>query len=51
LLKAATPVSGSYGSGHLIETSLLTVLLLDDGRVFAGAVTPAVLEQAASSAR
>jgi outer membrane lipoprotein-sorting protein len=51
LLKAATPVSGSYGSGHLIETSLLTVLLLDDGRVFAGAVTPTVLEQAASSAR
>ena len=51
LLKASTPVSGSYGSGRIIETSLLTVLLLDDGRVFAGAVTPAVLEQAASNAR
>jgi outer membrane lipoprotein-sorting protein len=51
LLRAATPVSGSYGSGRVIETSLLTVLLLDDGRVFAGAVTPAVLEQAASTAK
>jgi hypothetical protein len=51
LLKASTPVSGSYGSGRIIETSLLTVLLLDNGTVFAGAVTPAVLEQAASTAR
>lgn len=51
LLKASTPVSGSFGSGRLIETSLLTVLLLDNGRVYVGAVTPAVLEQAASSAR
>jgi hypothetical protein len=51
LVRAATPVSGTYGSGRIIETSLLTVLLLDDGRVFAGAVTPAVLEQAASSDR
>ena len=51
LLKASTPVSGTYGSGRIIETSLLTVMLLDDGRVLAGAVTPAVLEQAASNAR
>jgi len=51
LVRAATPVSGSYGSGRIIETSLLTVLLLDDGRVFAGAVTPAVLEQAATTAK
>ncbi len=51
VLQAATPVSGTYGSGRIIQTSLLTVLLLDDGRVFAGAVTPAVLEQAASTTR
>ena len=51
VLRSATPVSGSYGTGRLIESSLLTVLLLDNGKVYAGAVTPAVLEQAASSAR
>ena len=51
VLRSATPVSGTYGSGRLIESSLLTVLLLDNGKVYAGAVTPAVLEQAASSAR
>ena len=51
LLRTATPVSGSYGSGRVIETALLTVLLLDDGRVFVGAVTPTVLEQAASAAK
>ena len=51
LLSGATPVSGSYGSGRVIQTSLITILILDNGTVFAGAVTPTVLEQAASSAR
>jgi outer membrane lipoprotein-sorting protein len=48
LLQAAEPVSGSYGSGRLLRTALVSVLLLDDGRVLVGAVTPAVLEAAAS---
>jgi outer membrane lipoprotein-sorting protein len=49
LLRSATPVSGTYGSGRLLRTALVSVLMLDDGRVFVGAVTPATLEQAATS--
>ncbi|MEV0400779.1 sigma-E factor regulatory protein RseB domain-containing protein [Actinoallomurus sp. NPDC050550] len=48
LQKAATPVSGSWGSGKLLRTKLVSVLLTDDGRVYVGAVTPDVLEQAAA---
>jgi outer membrane lipoprotein-sorting protein len=51
LLQSATPVSGDFGRGRLLQTSLLSVLLLDDGRVLAGAVTPSVLEQAARASR
>jgi outer membrane lipoprotein-sorting protein len=43
LLKAATPVHGRWGSGRLLRTSLLSVLLTSNGTVLAGAVTPAVL--------
>jgi outer membrane lipoprotein-sorting protein len=46
LLKAAKPVSGSWGSGHLLQTDLLSVLFTSDGRVLIGAVTPDVLYQA-----
>jgi len=49
LTKAMTPVSGAFGSGQVLRTKLLTVLLLNDGRAFVGAVPPAVLEQAAST--
>jgi outer membrane lipoprotein-sorting protein len=49
LTRAMTPVSGSYGSGRVLRTKLVSVLLLDDGRVFVGAVRPEVLEQAAGS--
>ncbi|MBV9592386.1 MAG: hypothetical protein JO147_01115 [Actinobacteria bacterium] len=38
-----TPVSGAWGSGHLFSSKLLTALITDDGRVFAGAVDPDVL--------
>jgi len=48
LLRSATPVSGSFGSGRLLRTALVSVLVLDDGHVFVGAVTPQTLEQAAS---
>ena len=46
VLKAATAVPG----GRLLQTSLVNVLLLNDGRVAIGAVTPAVLESAVPSA-
>ena len=49
LLRTATPVTGSFGTGQLLRTPLLSVLLLPDGRVFAGAVTPDLLEHAAST--
>jgi outer membrane lipoprotein-sorting protein len=50
LLKSATPVSGSWGSGRLVKTSLISVLIMDNGRVLAGAVTPQVLYSAAAQA-
>jgi outer membrane lipoprotein-sorting protein len=48
LTRAMTPVSGAFGSGHLLRTKLVTVLLLDDGRAFVGAVSPKFLEQVAA---
>jgi hypothetical protein len=49
LLRAMRPVHGSFGSGRLLTTRLLTVLQTDDGRVFAGMVTPAELLRVAGS--
>lgn len=43
LLHATTPVSGSWGHGRLLRTGLLSVLITSNGRILAGAVTPAVL--------
>lgn len=43
LLKASTPVHGSWGSGRLLQTTLLNVLITSKGQILAGAVTPAVL--------
>lgn len=48
LLRSATPVSGPWGSGRLLKTSLLSVLMTSNGRVLVGAVTPQVLYQAAA---
>ena len=45
LLLASTPVHGSWGSGRLLQTKLLSVLVTSDGRILAGAVTPAQLYQ------
>lgn len=48
LLKSlGKPVAG----GRLVTSRLLNALVTDDGRVFVGAVTPQVLEQAAGAAR
>ena len=41
--KAARPVHGSWGSGRLLRTSLISVLLTSKGQLLVGAVTPAVL--------
>lgn len=43
LLQAATPVHGSWGSGRLLQTTLLSVLVTSKGQILAGAVTPDVL--------
>lgn len=43
LLRAARPVHGSWGSGRLLRTSLLSVLVTSKGELLAGAVTPSVL--------
>ncbi len=43
LLKATKPVHGPWGSGRLLRTSMLSVLLTSKGELLAGAVTPSVL--------
>ncbi|MEV5410348.1 DUF2092 domain-containing protein [Thermopolyspora sp. NPDC052614] len=47
VLASAKPVSGAWGSGKVIETKLVSILITDDGRVLAGAVTPEALVEAA----
>ncbi|NMO51569.1 hypothetical protein HH310_10240 [Actinoplanes sp. TBRC 11911] len=49
IIDSLPKVSGSWGSGHLLSGSLFSVLVTDDGRVFAGAVTPETLYQAAGN--
>lgn len=46
LLKAATPVSGAWGSGSLVRSSLVSMLFTGDS-VYVGAVQPSVLYAAA----
>jgi outer membrane lipoprotein-sorting protein len=48
LLAAATPVHGAWGSGQLLRTSLVSVLITDQGHAFVGAVQPSVLYAAAA---
>lgn len=49
LLAAATPVHGAWGSGRLLRTSLVSVLITDSGTAYIGAVQPSVLYAAAQS--
>jgi outer membrane lipoprotein-sorting protein len=42
-------VSGSWGSGRLLESTLFSALLTDDGRILIGAVNPDRLYAAAAS--
>ncbi|MER7893454.1 sigma-E factor regulatory protein RseB domain-containing protein [Micromonospora sp. NPDC094482] len=47
VLNSLPAVSGDWGSGRLLTGKLFSVLLTDDGRVLAGAVTPERLYQVA----
>ena len=49
VLRGSTTVKGSFGSGRLLRTALVSVLVVGD-TAYVGAVNPAVLEQAAHSA-
>ena len=49
LLASATPVHGAWGTGQLLRTSLVSVLITDQGNAFVGAVEPSVLYAAASA--
>ena len=49
LLASATPVHGAWGTGRLLRTSLVSVLMTDQGSTFVGAVEPSVLYAAAST--
>jgi hypothetical protein len=51
LMQSARPVHGTWGSGKLIRTSLFSALIMNDGRVLVGAVTPQVLYAAAAQAK
>jgi len=51
LLKSATPVSGAWGSGRLVTTSLASMLITSNGHVLIGAVDPSVLYSAAAQLR
>lgn len=50
-LATVPPVSGDWGSGRLLKSRLFTVLVTDDGRVLAGAVTPERLYAAAAASK
>jgi hypothetical protein len=49
LSEGTTVVQFDGRDGRLFSTDLLNVLVMPDGQFFAGLVTPAVLEAAASS--
>lgn len=48
VLSLLTPVSGAWGSGHLLESRLFSVLLSDDGTMYAGLVAPERLYEVAA---
>ena len=51
LMGSASHVHGAWGSGRLLHSSLLSVLITDNGRILAGAVTPSVLYADAARAK
>ncbi len=51
LLGSAARVHGAWGSGRLLRTSLVSVLITDSGRAYVGAVQPSVLYAAAAAGK
>jgi outer membrane lipoprotein-sorting protein len=51
LSKIATPVHGSWGSGRLLRTGLISALITSKGTILVGAVTPSVLYADASKVK
>ncbi len=49
MLQRLKAVHGAWGSGRLLTSALVSVLVTDDGRVFAGAVDPSALYAAATA--
>jgi len=50
LLAQAPTVQGSWGSGKVITTKMVSALITTDGRIFTGLVTPETLQSAAAKA-
>ena len=50
LLASAKSEHGAWGTGRLLRTSLVSVLITDNGSAFIGAVRPSVLYAAATQA-
>jgi outer membrane lipoprotein-sorting protein len=48
LLERLPKVSGAWGSGRMLTSRLVTVLVTDDGRILVGAVTPERITQVAA---
>jgi hypothetical protein len=51
LLGSAHPVSGAWGSGRLLHTSLVSMLITSNGHLLVGAVSPSVLYAAAAQVK
>ncbi|WP_238174098.1 LolA family protein [Kribbella kalugense] len=50
LLAKAPSVQGSWGTGKIVTSKMISALITDDGRVFVGLVTPDTLQAAAAKA-
>ena len=50
LIASASYTHGAWGTGRLLRTSLVSVLMTDNGNTFVGAVQPSVLYAAATKA-
>ena len=50
LFASARLTHGAWGTGRLLRTSLISVLITDNGSTFVGAVQPSVLYAAATKA-
>jgi outer membrane lipoprotein-sorting protein len=50
LLAKAPSASGSWGTGKVLSSRMVSALFTDDGRLLVGLVPPSVLEQAAAKA-